>query len=165
MRIGFRWASVGGPTRMTDAHRARDRLAAQHRFEIAQFAFAAANRDMAVVQNRNTGGIVTAIFQFSQALENEGRCFACADVADDAAHYFLLPFIFLRFCSVQPWRSCSSRGLNTKAPAGMSCRTVLAVATYTSSPIAIGATRVVSLPTWTRSPMVRSEEHTSVLQL
>ena len=46
MRIGFRRPAVGGPTSMTNAHRTRDGLAPEHRFEIAQFAFAAANRDM-----------------------------------------------------------------------------------------------------------------------
>src|ERR1051325_11513557 len=99
MRIGFRWPAVSGPASVTDAHGSRDGLATQHGFEIAQFAFTAANLHMAAVQNPKTSRIVTAIFEFSQALENKGRCFACADIADDAAHLFfvsfhLFPFLF-----------------------------------------------------------------------
>ena len=43
----------------------RHRLAVQHRFEIAQLALAAANRHLAVVQDGDPGGVVTAIFELS----------------------------------------------------------------------------------------------------
>src|ERR1044071_9811757 len=154
MGVALRRPAVGGPARVADAHRAGHRRAAQHRFQIAELAFAAADRHLAVAENRDAGGVVAAVFELAQAFQYKRRCFPLPDISDDAAHYFLFPFILARFCSVQPSRIFSSRWLNTSAPAGTSWRTVLAVATYTSSPNAIGATQVVSLPTCTRSPLV-----------
>src|SRR6476646_10692798 len=54
---------VGGPAGMTDANTAVQRLLRQPAFEIAQFAFGAQTREMAVLERGNTRGIVAAIFE------------------------------------------------------------------------------------------------------
>jgi hypothetical protein len=75
---------------------------------------------MAIVQNGDPGGIITPVLELSQALQDQRRRISFADIADNAAHYFFVPFMLLRFCSVQPSRIRSCRSLNANAPAGMS---------------------------------------------
>src|SRR5688572_10953618 len=111
---------MGCPACMTDANRARHRLPVEQGCQIAQFAFAAANRNLAVVENRNAGRIVTPVLELSKAFQNQWRRVATADISDNTAHYFLVPFIFMRFCSVQPSRSRSCLSLKTRAPSGTS---------------------------------------------
>ena len=77
---------MGRPARMADADRAGERLLLQDGAEIAELSFRAAAVDPAILQRRDAGGIVAAIFEALQAVEQQGSHFRLADDADDAAH-------------------------------------------------------------------------------
>jgi len=58
-----------------------------HLLEISQFSGGAANFQLARGRNRgDSGGVVAAIFQLSQAFNDHGHNFFRADVADNSAH-------------------------------------------------------------------------------
>src|SRR5918995_3812453 len=85
---------MGCPARMADTDRAHHGLAAEQSCQIAQFAFAAANRHLALVENRNAGRIVTPVLELSKTFQNQWRRFATADISDNTAHLFLGSFHF-----------------------------------------------------------------------
>src|SRR5687767_158098 len=105
---------------MPNAYRSDHRIAIQHVFQVLELAFAAAHVYMAIVQNGDPGGIVAPVLEFSQTLQNQRRRVSFTDISDNTAHYLLIPFIFSRFCSVQPSRTRSCRSLKANAPAGTS---------------------------------------------
>ena len=87
MRVFFGGAPVRGPARVADAVDSIERSGANRLFEIAQLAGRAPDLELAVVANdRDSGGIISAIFQALEAVEDEGHNTLRADVADDAAH-------------------------------------------------------------------------------
>src|SRR5580704_5955417 len=87
MRILLGRPSVSSPTRMTQAVDAINRIVANGLLEIWQFAGGAANLHMAVLADHGDAcGVVSAVFQASQPVQDQGYNFLRANVSDDAAH-------------------------------------------------------------------------------
>ena len=89
MGVTLRRLAVGRPPRVADADRAGERLGAEPRLEIDQLAFGTAAVDVAVDQRGNACGVVAAIFQPLQRLDQQRRDGRFADYSDDAAHEML----------------------------------------------------------------------------
>ena len=90
MRILFGWTAVCGPARVANTIRAVNRGLPDYFFQIVKFPRSAANLDLSVLGNHSyTGGIITAVFEAPQAVEDEGNDFLGADISDDSAHSFL----------------------------------------------------------------------------
>src|SRR5918996_4756189 len=68
MSIGFRRSPMSCPARVADADRSRQRLPAEHRFEVIQLAFASTDCYLAIVQHSDAGGIVAPVLEFSQTV-------------------------------------------------------------------------------------------------
>ena len=87
MRVFFGGAAVRGPARVADAVDAVERRGADRFFEIAQLAGRAADIELAVFADHgDPGGIVAAIFQAAQAVEDQRHNALWADVSDNSAH-------------------------------------------------------------------------------
>ena len=88
MRMGvvFVRLAVGGPAGMSDTGMARERLGPQSRFQILELAFGAAPIEMVAFQRRDTSGIVTAIFQPLEQIDQLLRDRTASQNADNAAH-------------------------------------------------------------------------------
>ncbi len=87
MRVFFGGTSVSGPARMSNAVGAVERLQADGFFQVAQLALGAAQlQPVPVAGDRDAGGIVAAILQPPQPLNNDGDDTLLTDVADNAAH-------------------------------------------------------------------------------
>ena len=93
VRVGvlFSGASVSGPAGVADAVVAVDRVEAEDVFEVAEFAGSAADAECVVVAiDGETGGIVAAVFEAFQAVNNDGDGALGAYVSDDAAHQLII---------------------------------------------------------------------------
>ncbi len=86
MRIVIRHAPVRGPARVTDADAAFDRLVLDQRREICNAPHALADFDAAAIQRGDARGVIAAIFQPAQPIEEDGSRVCFADVANNAAH-------------------------------------------------------------------------------
>src|SRR6516162_10121957 len=71
---------------MTDAQRAGRRLAIHQGSQARDPAHAFANLKLAVVQNTEPGGVVAAIFQAAQPLDENRRRLLLANVSNYATH-------------------------------------------------------------------------------
>src|SRR5258708_14691298 len=78
--------AVGGPARMADADHALERVLAQLGFEIAQLALRAAARQPALLQGGDAGGVVAAIFEALERIDQLLRHRLASENADDTAH-------------------------------------------------------------------------------
>ncbi len=89
MRVGvfFRGTAVRGPAGVADAVGAIERLEADDFFQVAQLALGPANlQTLAIAAHRDSGGIIAAILQPSEALDDDRYDPLLANVAHDAAH-------------------------------------------------------------------------------
>ena len=89
MRVGvlFRGTAMCGPAGMTDAVGAIERLEPDHLFQIAQLALSPANlQPFAIAAHRDSGGIIAAILQPSEALDDDRYDPLLANVSHYAAH-------------------------------------------------------------------------------
>ena len=87
MGVFFGRPSVRGPAGVADAVGAFDRRLLQDLFEIAQFARRAANLQLAFLgDDGDAGGVIAAVFEFAQALDDDGNNFFRSDIADNSAH-------------------------------------------------------------------------------
>ena len=84
--VGGGRGAVGGPAGMADADRGLHRVLGQDGLQIADLALAAAAFDMAVDHGGDPGGIIAAVFQPLQAVDQTGNDGAVSRDADDAAH-------------------------------------------------------------------------------
>ena len=76
-----------GPAGVADAVGAVERLEPDHFFQVAQLAFGPADlQTLAIAAHRDSGGVVAAIFQPPQSLNDDGNDPFLAYVAHDAAH-------------------------------------------------------------------------------
>ena len=81
------WPSVGGPAGVADAVTALDRRLPQGLFEILQLSGSASNLDFAgAIDHGDACGIVAAVFQLAQPLDDDGNNFLGTDIADNTAH-------------------------------------------------------------------------------
>src|SRR5215469_956580 len=87
MSILFTGAAVSGPAGVPDAVGPVERLGADDLFQVPQLAFGAAHLEaVAIAANRDSGRIVSAIFQTPQSINDDGNDLLFADVAHDATH-------------------------------------------------------------------------------
>ena len=76
-----------GPAGVADAVGAVERLEADGFFQVAQFAFGAADlQALAVAGDRDSGRIIAAVFQPPQAIEDDRHDLLLADIANNATH-------------------------------------------------------------------------------
>src|SRR6516165_33305 len=91
VRVGvfFAGAAMGGPARMADAIGAVERLGANHFFQVAELALGAADlQAFPVAGDRDPSGVISAILQAAQPVNDDGDDLFFANVADDATHKF-----------------------------------------------------------------------------
>jgi hypothetical protein len=86
MCVGLVGPAMGRPAGVADADRPGERLAREFLFEILQLAFGAAPRQHAVFEGGNTGGIIAAVFEALERIDQERRNRFAADDSDNAAH-------------------------------------------------------------------------------
>ena len=87
MSILFAGAAVRGPAGVANAIGAVEGLCADDFLQVPQLAFRAADLEsVAVAGYGDSGGIVSAIFQPSQAINDDRDDLLFANVADDATH-------------------------------------------------------------------------------
>ncbi len=89
MRMGIflGGAAVRGPARVSDAVDAFERSDADRLFEIAQFSRRAADFQLAVVaHDGDAGGVVSAVFEAPEPVQDQRHNALRADIADDSAH-------------------------------------------------------------------------------
>ncbi len=87
--------AVGSPTGMADADPAGQGVLLQAVGQFGQLALGAAALDMAVHEGGDPGGVITAIFEPLQPLDDQGSDVPFRDDSDDPAH---IPF--------SPWSAC-----------------------------------------------------------
>jgi hypothetical protein len=87
MCVLFGGAAVCGPARVADAVSAVERAQANDLFEVAQFAFGAADLEVVVfVDDGDTGGVVAAIFELPQTIDDERHNLFIAYVTNNSTH-------------------------------------------------------------------------------
>jgi len=89
MRVGilFGGAAVGGPAGVADAEGAVDGLFVEDGFEVAELAGGAAELEAAgAAGNGDAGGVIAAVFETAQPLDDDGHRRLGANVSDDSAH-------------------------------------------------------------------------------
>ena len=86
MRVVLGRPAVRRPARVADADRAGKRLAQQPGFKIAEFAFGAAARQLAVFERGDAGGIIAAIFEALERIDELRRRRLLTYDSDYAAH-------------------------------------------------------------------------------
>ena len=86
MRVGLVRPAMGRPAGVADADRPGERLAREFLFQILQLAFGAAPRQHAVFERGDAGGIIAAIFEALERIDQERRDRFAADDSDNAAH-------------------------------------------------------------------------------
>src|SRR5207245_6028282 len=82
----LRGPAVRLPAGVADAEGPLDLLEAQALLEIAQLAGAAHHLDGAAVDDRDAGGVVAAVLEAAEAVEEDAADLLRTDVADDSAH-------------------------------------------------------------------------------
>src|SRR4029077_16830206 len=89
MRVGvfFGRSSVSSPAGVTDAVGAFDWRLREDLFEVAELAGGAANLELAFFCDyRDAGGVIAAILEFAESLNDDGDNLLRAYVSDDSAH-------------------------------------------------------------------------------
>ena len=87
MGVLFGGAAVGGPAGVADAVGAIERLQADRLFQVAQLAFGAAHlQSFTVAGDGDSRRVVAAVFQATQAVDDDGHDAFLANVSNDSAH-------------------------------------------------------------------------------
>src|SRR5581483_3022471 len=86
VRVIFRRRAVGRPARMADADFSVQRLLREALFEIPELPFGAAARKAAAFQRRDARGVVAAIFETLQRIDQAARDRFTPENADNTAH-------------------------------------------------------------------------------
>ena len=87
VRVFFGGAAVRGPAGVADAVGAFDGRFLNDFFEVAELSRGAADLELAVLgDDRDARGIIAAVFEFSQALDDDRHYLLRSDVADNSAH-------------------------------------------------------------------------------
>ena len=77
MGIGFRRSAMSRPARVADADDAGSSAGGASRFrQIAELALTAPNRHLAIVEHRDAGRVVAAVFELAQAFQDQRRRFS-----------------------------------------------------------------------------------------
>jgi hypothetical protein len=86
MRVVLGRPAMRRPAGVADADRSRQRLAREPLFQILQFAFGAAPRQHAVLERGDARGVIAAVFEALERIDEQWRDRLVADDPDDAAH-------------------------------------------------------------------------------
>jgi hypothetical protein len=89
MGILFRGPAVRGPARVADAPAAFQGLQANRFFQVAQLAFSPPHLHcsaIAIAAHGNAGGVISAIFKTSEAVNNDRHNAFFAYVTNNSAH-------------------------------------------------------------------------------
>src|SRR5580704_1250357 len=90
MRVFFGGTAMRGPARVSDAVGAVERLEADDFFQVAKFAFSAADLQTGTVAgNRDSRRVVAAVLQLAKALNDYGNDLLLAHISHDAAHWLV----------------------------------------------------------------------------
>ena len=86
MRVVLGWPAVRRPAGVTDADRSRQRLARELQFQILELALGTPSRQGAVLERGDAGGIVAAVFEALERVDQLRCDRLTADDSDNAAH-------------------------------------------------------------------------------
>ncbi len=86
VRVVLGGPAMGRPAGVADADGAEERLAQQPRFEVLELALGAPAHQLAAFERGDAGGIVAAIFQPLERIDELRRRRLLPDDPDDAAH-------------------------------------------------------------------------------
>jgi hypothetical protein len=96
VRVLFGRSSVRRPARVADAVSTVERLEANRLFEITQLAFGATDSQLLIfVNDGDPGGVVTAVLELAQPVENDWDYLLVANITNNATHKKFL--LFLKF--------------------------------------------------------------------
>ena len=84
--VGVRRPPMGRPARVADADAPFQRLFRQARFQVAQFAGRSPPLEMSLLERRDSGGIIAAVFETLQRFHDQGSHRRPAQDSNDAAH-------------------------------------------------------------------------------
>jgi hypothetical protein len=93
MGVIFARPSVRRPTRVTNANRTAKRFAFKPRFQRAELAFGAAAAEHAVIEGRDTCGVVAAVFETLERIDKPAGDRFSSQNSDDPAHPFGWPLL------------------------------------------------------------------------
>src|SRR5207245_5704395 len=79
-------AAVGGPAGVPDAERPLEAREAQGFLQVAELACAPHDLESAAVHDRYAGGIIAAVFEAAEAVQEDRADLLVSDVPDDPAH-------------------------------------------------------------------------------
>ena len=91
MSVALGRAAMGRPAGVTDSDRALERIAMELGFEVAKLALGATPRQPTVLQRRHAGGIVAAVFEALERIDQLHRDRLVAEDADNPAHSSEIP--------------------------------------------------------------------------
>ena len=144
MRILVRRLPVGRPAGVPDARRALRRRVAKPVFQILELSLGADDGQALLAENGEAGGVVSAVLELAQSVDEEARALLVTHVSNDAAHSGTLSprlqvlsnlqpvffdDFFGAFFSTQPSMLRCLPALTAREPAGTSSRTVVPVPT------------------------------------
>ena len=86
MRVAFGHPAMGGPARVADAERRVEAFGDRRGFHLGDAAGTAHAAHGLAIDHRDAGGIVAAIFQPLEAIDQQGHHVTIGDGTDDSAH-------------------------------------------------------------------------------
>jgi hypothetical protein len=87
MRVLFGWATMRCPARVSQTIITFNRGFAEHIFQITQFATGTTHGHLAAfIDNSDSGGIISAIFQTAQPFNYNGHNLLISDITDNPTH-------------------------------------------------------------------------------
>src|SRR5689334_18348759 len=87
VRILFRGTPVGRPARVADSVSAVEGTEPNRFFEVAQFSFRASNLEIVIfIYDGDAGGVVAAILEFAQPVDDERDDLYVANVTHNSTH-------------------------------------------------------------------------------
>src|SRR5687768_3041072 len=176
VRVFFGWASMRGPARVADAVSAIDWAKPNRLFEVAQFAFCAADLEfVALVDDSDTGRVVAAILELSQALDDQRYDLFITYITNNSTHasecsrkgrkdasrfHTTIRLLPLRLCG-NPFLYFNFFFISAGTPAtsesgGTSFVTTDPAPVIDRAPTRTGATNIVSEPILTSSSIIVS---------
>ena len=93
VRVLFGRPAVGGPSCVPQPVLAVDGVGIDYRLQPRQLARASPQFDLAVVHQGHARGVVPAVFEPPEAVDEDGEDGPVADVADDAAHAVVISVV------------------------------------------------------------------------
>lgn len=87
MGVGFAWSTMGSPTGVTNSRRAGNGVVLEFFEEVFEFSVGTSAEDGAVSANGNSGRIVAAISEPTQAILNDRDTIAKTRISDNTAHF------------------------------------------------------------------------------